>query len=131
MIMSSIVWSNSKDLLHLAALNIHLVVGKFQGKNKIFVLLILKQVKILFLPSLICIAINRVCGCYCDSSKHDIYILSFSITLMNNNPHIAIGESLFLLYGWHWESWAIMCWGKLSHNIVCFVQWNYQNVHSW
>ena len=32
MIMYSIVWSHSKDLLHLAALKIHLVVGKFEGK---------------------------------------------------------------------------------------------------
>ena len=32
MLMSSIVWSYSKDLLHHAALKVHLVVGKFQGK---------------------------------------------------------------------------------------------------
>ena len=26
-------------------------------------------------------------------------------------------------------SWAIMCWGKLSQNIIiCFVQWNYERV---
>ena len=29
MIMSSIVWSHSKDILHLAALKIHLVIAKF------------------------------------------------------------------------------------------------------
>ena len=34
MIMSSIVWSHSKYLLHLNALQIHLVVVKFQGKKK-------------------------------------------------------------------------------------------------
>ena len=51
MFMYSIVWSYSKDLLHHAALKIHLVVGKFQGKNDFIVFLVLKKRKILFLPS--------------------------------------------------------------------------------
>ena len=38
MLMSSIVWSYSKDLLHHAALKIHLVVGKFQGGKKKIIL---------------------------------------------------------------------------------------------
>ena len=35
MIMSSIVWSYSKDLLHHAVLKIHLVVGKVSSKEKV------------------------------------------------------------------------------------------------
>ena len=41
MFMSSIVWSYSKDLLHHACCTeIHLVVGKFQGKIIFFALLV-------------------------------------------------------------------------------------------
>ena len=32
------------------------------------------------------------------TAQNMIYKLSFSITFANNNPHIAIGESLFLLW---------------------------------
>ena len=67
MLMSSIVWSYGKDLLHHAALNlkIHLVVGEFQGGKKIFyrTFSIKKKKKK--------VSINGVYGCYCDSSKHD------------------------------------------------------------
>ena len=90
MLMSSIVWSYSKDLLHHAAIKIHLVVGKFQGKKKSVYHTFSKKKK-KFVSSILCITINRVYACIaivCDSSKHDNR-LSFSITFMNNNPHIA------------------------------------------
>ena len=43
MFISSIVWSYSKDLLHHAALKIHLVVGKFQ--EFVFLVLLVKNEK--------------------------------------------------------------------------------------
>ena len=53
--MSSIVWSYSKDLLHHAALKIHLVVRKFQGKiNFSYFLLKMKNL----VSSILCITIN-------------------------------------------------------------------------
>ena len=52
MFMCSIVWSYSKDLLHHAALKIHLVVGKFQGKIHFFVLLVNKAIAVMCLAHL-------------------------------------------------------------------------------
>ena len=88
MFMSSIVWSYNKNLLHYGALKKHLVVGKFQlmKENIIFRTFNKKRIKNL-VSSILCITINRFYGCYCDSSKRDLYNISFSITFVNNNPH--------------------------------------------
>ena len=80
MFMYSTVWSYSKDILHHTAQKIHLVVRKFQGKIKFFILLV-KYKKFGFF--------HLMHGCYCDSSNM-IYKLSFSIMFVNYNPHIAI-----------------------------------------
>ena len=53
------------------------------------------------------------------TAQNMIYKLSCSITFVNNNPHIAI---VFVMDDIGVSS-TIMCWGKLSHNIIiCFVQ---------
>ena len=78
--MSSIVWSYSKDLLHHAALKIHLVVGKFQGNNNFIALLVLKMHLMHNVESMDAIV----------TAQNMIYKLSFSITFMSINPHIAI-----------------------------------------
>ena len=80
--MSSTVWSYySKDLLHHVALK-YLVVGKFQGK--IFVVLFVKSEKFGFFH----LMHNNYMGVVIAQNMK--YKLSFSITVVNNNPHIAI-----------------------------------------
>ena len=73
MIMSSVVWSHIKDLLHHAALKIHLMVSKFQ-ENFHFIVFLLTKFKYC-VSSILRIPMKRAYGCYCDSSKHDINFL--------------------------------------------------------
>ena len=76
MFMSSIVWLYSKDLLDYVALKTHFVVRKFQERKK-------KQLTE-YMDTIV-------------TAENIIYKLLFSITFVNNNPHIAI-DSLFLLW---------------------------------